>query len=266
MNLIATPRRKGSCLQGRHLTRTFGAGETLVTALADVSLDVYPGDLTLLMGPSGSGKSTLLAVLSGLLHPATGQVLALGEDLWAMSDKQRERFRLRHVGFIFQGYNLLRALTARQQLELVLRWGEGAGTREARKRADETSGMLGLAKKAHLRPDQLSGGEKQRVAVARALVKKPTLCFGDEPTGALDWANGEQVIELLRGAAHQGGATVLVVAHDERIIPYADRVWYLEDGRLCQREERGVDASYPGASNRLPGVWCRAEGARSSPG
>jgi putative ABC transport system ATP-binding protein len=256
--MSAKPLPRLPALQGRHLTRTFGAGETLMTALADVSLDVYPGELTLLMGPSGSGKSTLLAVLSGLLHPTAGQVLALGEDLWAMSDKQRERFRLRHVGFIFQGYNLLRALTARQQLELVLGWGEGAGAREARKRADETLGMLGLANKAHLRSDQLSGGEKQRVAVARALIKKATLCFGDEPTGALDWANGEQVIELLRGAAHQGGATVLVAAHDDRIIPNADRVWYLEDGRLCQREEKGVDANYPGASNQLPGTWGRA--------
>jgi putative ABC transport system ATP-binding protein len=165
------PPLKPLALRGRHLTRTFGQGETLVTALADVSLDLAPGEFALLMGPSGSGKSTLLAVLSGLLPPTAGQVLALGEDLWKMSDKQRERFRLRHVGFVFQGYNLLAALMARQQLELVLRWGAGASAREARERADETLALLGLASRAHLRPDQLSGGEKQRVAIGRALIK-----------------------------------------------------------------------------------------------
>ena len=135
-------------LRGRHLSRTFGEGETLATALDDVSLDLYPGQIVLLMGPSGSGKSTLLAVLSGLLHPTSGQVLALGEDLWKMSERQRERFRLRHVGFIFQGYNLFPALSARQQLEMVLRWGEGVSGRQARKRSDEMLSLLGLAKKA----------------------------------------------------------------------------------------------------------------------
>src|SRR5215472_18360150 len=124
-------------LRGRNLSRLFGDGDSQTTALDHVSLDLYPGQIALLMGPSGSGKSTLLAVLSGLLHPSGGQVLALGEDLWKMSERQRERFRLRHVGFIFQGYNLFPALTARQQLEMVARWGEGAGAREARRRADE---------------------------------------------------------------------------------------------------------------------------------
>jgi len=237
---------KPPALQGRRLTRTFGQCKTLVRALTDVSLDLCPGEFALLMGPSGSGKTTLLAVLSGLLHPTAGQVLALGEELWKMTDKQRERFRLRHVGFVFQGYNLLPALTARQQLELVLRWGEGAGAREARRRADATLALLGLASRAHLRPDQLSGGEKQRVAVGRALIKRPTLCFADEPTGALDWASGEQVIELLRGASRKGGATVLVVAHDERIVPYADRVFSMEDGHLRQPEGRLVDAGLSG--------------------
>src|SRR5262245_60503851 len=211
-------------LRGRHLTRIFGGGDTRTVALDDVSLDVPAGQLTLLMGPSGSGKTTLLAVLSGLLRPTAGQVLALGEDLWAMTDPRRERFRLRHVGFVFQEYHLFPALTARQQLEMVLRWGEGAGARAARKRADTMLARLGLAKRAHLRPGQLSGGEKQRVAVGRALVKGPALCFADEPTGALDWGNGQQVIELLRGAAREGGAAVLVVAHEGRIVPYADRV------------------------------------------
>src|SRR6059058_5517216 len=152
-------------LRGHSLTRSFGAGETRTVALHEVSLDLYPGQIALLMGPSGSGKSTLLAVLSGLLRPSGGQVQALGEDLWKMSDKQRERFRLRHCGFIFQGYNLFPALTALQQLEMVLRWGKGASRREARRKALEMLDLLGLGKKSQLRPLQLSGGEKQRVAI-----------------------------------------------------------------------------------------------------
>jgi putative ABC transport system ATP-binding protein len=244
-------------LRGRHLCRTFGEGETQATALYDVSIDLFAGQIALLMGPSGSGKSTLLAVLSGLLNPSGGQVLALGEDLWKMTERQRERFRLRHAGFIFQGYNLFPALNARQQLEMVLRWGEGTSAREARRRADEMLSLLGLAKKARLRPAEMSGGEKQRVAIGRALIKNPNFLFADEPTSALDWAHGEQVVELLRNAAHERGATILVVAHDSRIIPYVDRVFYLEDGSLREPEGSAVappHAERP-AQTRLPGVY-----------
>ena len=147
-----------------------------------MSIELGAGQIALLMGPSGSGKTTLLAVLSGLLRPDAGKVTAMGEDMWAMSDSQRERFRLRHCGFIFQGYNLFAALTARQQLEMVIRWGEGAGYRDARRRTDEVLDLLGMSRKAHLRPSELSGGEKQRVAIGRALVKDPNFLFADEPT------------------------------------------------------------------------------------
>ena len=240
-------------LRGRDLTRSFGEGDTKSTALNGVSLEIATGQVALLMGPSGSGKSTLLAVLSGLLHPDGGQVLALGQDLWGLSDRDRERFRLRHVGFIFQGYNLFGALTARQQLEMVVRWGEGATAREARRRADEMLTLLGLAKKAHLRPAEMSGGEKQRVAIGRALIKDPNFVFADEPTSALDWAHGEQVIELLRAAAHERGATVLIVAHDARIIPYADHVFNLEDGSLRDAEEEVAPRPFNGkAAGHVP--------------
>jgi putative ABC transport system ATP-binding protein len=222
-------------LRGIGLNRAFGQGETKAQALQDVSLELFGGQISLLMGPSGSGKSTLLAVLSGLLRPDSGQVLALDHDLWALSEREQERFRLRHTGFIFQGYNLFPALTARQQLEMVMRWGEGASHSEARRRADEMLSLLGLARKANLRPGEMSGGEKQRVAIGRAMVKNPAFCFADEPTSALDWHNGEQVIELLRIAAHERGATILVVAHDARIIPYADRVFHMEDGCLKEK-------------------------------
>ena len=223
-------------LRGRNLSRGFGTGDVRTMALQDVSLDLYRGEFALLMGPSGSGKSTLLASLSGLLRPDSGQVLALGNDLWSLSERERERFRLQNCGFIFQGYNLFPALTARQQLEMVLRWGEGASAREARRRADDMLHLLGLSKKARLRPAQLSGGEKQRVAVGRALIKEPVFCFADEPTSALDWAHGEQVIELLRTAARERGTTVLVVAHDGRIANYVDRVFHMEDGCLAEPE------------------------------
>jgi putative ABC transport system ATP-binding protein len=206
----------------------------MTTALRGVSLDLHPGQISLLMGPSGSGKSTLLAVLSGLLRPDAGQVLALGRDIWRMTELERERFRLRHCGFIFQGYNLFPALTAREQLELVLRWGTNVSGRQARRQADEMLALLGMSRKANLRPDQLSGGEKQRVAIGRALIKKPGFCFADEPTSALDWAHGEQVIELLRIATYEQEAAILVVSHDNRIVPHVDQVFHIEDGCLAE--------------------------------
>src|SRR5439155_9857675 len=172
----------------------------------------------------------------GLLHPDSGQVNVLGQDLWRQPEQVRAQFRLRHCGFIFQGYNLFPALTARQQLEIVLRWGEGVPPRIARRRADHMLSQLGLGRKGGLRPAQLSGGEKQRVAIGRALIKEPAFCFADEPTSALDWAHGEEVIELLRVAARERQTTVLVVAHDARIVPYVDRVLQLEDGCLAEPE------------------------------
>jgi putative ABC transport system ATP-binding protein len=221
-------------LAGYRLTRSFGTGPAAVTVLHDVTLDLYPGEVNLLMGPSGSGKTTLLAVLSGLLPPDRGQVLALGQDLWRLREGQREEFRRRHCGFIFQQANLFPGLTARQQLEMVLCWGEGLLPHEARPRVERMLGLLGLAKKGHLRPGQLSGGEMQRVAIGRALVKGPQLCFADEPTSALDWGRGHEVIELLREAAHELGSTVLIVGHDPRLASSADRVFHLEDGRLAE--------------------------------
>ncbi len=226
-------------LQGVNLVRTYGDGTARRAALQQVTLNLYPGQLVLLMGPSGSGKSTLLAILSGLLEPDSGQVLAADKgqllDVWRLSAKQREQFRRKHTGFIFQGYNLFPALTARQQLELVLMWGENVSRSEARRRADEMLDRLGLLPNRHKKPAQLSGGEKQRVAIGRALVKNPTFMFADEPTSALDWENGQKVIELLRDAAHQRGAAVLCVSHDHRILPFVDVYYHLDDGRLEQR-------------------------------
>ncbi len=224
--------RREPVLAGSDLARSFGRGENRSFALKGVSVEFNPGELNLLMGPSGSGKSTLLAVLSGLLRPDTGVVGALGKDVWRMREAEMERFRLRHCSYVFQGYNLFPALTAREQLEIVLKWGERCSSREARQRADRVLGSLGMTNKAHLRPAELSGGEKQRVAIGRALVKNPTFVFADEPTSALDWENGQQVIHLLTETAREHGAMVLVVTHDPRLTPFADRVFELADGQL----------------------------------
>jgi putative ABC transport system ATP-binding protein len=220
------------CLEGRQLTHSFGQGTGRTTVLCDTTLGLRKGQVILVMGPSGSGKSTLLAVLSGLLRPESGQVVVLGENLWRLSGRRRKEFRQRHFGFIFQGCNLFPALTAQQQLEIVLRWGEGIAVGEARRRAAAMLALLGLEGKNGLRPAQLSGGEKQRVAIGRALIKQPAFCFADEPTSALDWAHGQQVVDLLRDAASNQGATVFVVSHDARIARYADEVFHLEGGHL----------------------------------
>lgn len=221
-------------IQAFHLERGFGEGELRTIALRDVSLSLEKGQMTVLMGPSGSGKSTLLAILSGLLRPDRGSVHVLDEDIWKQTETQRERFRRQHCGFIFQGYNLFPALTALQQLEIVLDWSGKITGKPAKRMALDTLATLGMTDRAHLRPQQLSGGEKQRVAVARALVKKPELIFADEPTAALDWHHGEQVVRMLHHAAKQLNATVLLVSHDPRIAPIADRVFHLEDGRLAE--------------------------------
>ena len=158
-------------------------------------------------------------------------MIALGQNLWQMCEKAQVQFRLKHCGFIFQGYNLFPTLTAREQLEMVLRWGEGAG-RDAREtgRRDAGTAGPGPARRPAGRP-AVRRGEAAR-GHRPSLIKDPTFCFADEPTSSLDWVHGEQVIKLLRFAAHERGATIFVVAHDPRIIPYADRVCYLEDGCL----------------------------------
>ena len=220
-------------LSGRGLVKTFGSGDAATRALRGVSLDLLPGQLTLIMGPSGSGKTVLLSVLSGLLPPTSGQVLVGGQDLYALSAAERREFRRRHAGFIFQGFHLFPTLTVREQLEMVLRWGEGLSAGEAARRTEEVLDVLNLAHRAEMLPQLLSGGEQQRVAIARAFVKTTAdLFFADEPTSALDSERGKQVMEILSRAAHERRCTVLAVTHDPRVVPYADRILYVEDGTL----------------------------------
>src|SRR5262245_7883681 len=237
---MSLPVDEQPAMRGVSLFRAFSDGGHDRNVIDDVTIDLMPGQITLLMGPSGSGKSTLLAILSGLLAPDRGQVMARENgkltNVWQLSPRDREQFRLRNCGFIFQGCNLFPALTARQQLEIVLRWGEGLGGREARKRADEMLHLLGLQGKENKKPAQLSGGEKQRVAIGRALIKRPRFVFADEPTSALDWGSGQVVIDQLQKAAHEYNSTIIVVSHDHRLLEHVDVSYHLDDGRLTETD------------------------------
>ncbi len=231
-----------TALRATGLTKRFKTGRTYIEVLKQLDFDCNHGEVTMVMGPSGSGKSTLIAALSGLLRPDEGQVEALGENLWKKSDGRIDRFRLDHCGFIFQGFNLFPALTALQQVETVLKY-KGMTPAEARTRAKAALQEVGLTPKLGQRPSELSGGEKQRVAIARCLAKDPQLLFADEPTSALDGENGQVVIRLLRRAATEFGAAVICVTHDPRLESFADRVIHIEDGRILDDTRRSPDGT-----------------------
>ena len=239
----SAPQAAPASLLASGVTRSFTSGSITTRVLGGVDLAVLPGEMTLIVGPSGSGKSTLLAVMSGLLRPDGGTVRALGCDLWNQPLEAIDRFRLEHCGFVFQGFNLFPALTAAEQVVLPLQY-TGLSIGAARARAEEALAAVGLRDKAALYPLALSGGEKQRVAVARAIAKKPQLLFADEPTSALDKENGANVARLLHAIAHAQGATVLCVSHDPRLIAHADRVVRIEDGVLTS-DERNAAVTNP---------------------
>ncbi len=220
-------------LEARGLVKGFKSGRSKVEVLKRVDFQAYHGELSLVMGPSGSGKSTLMACMSGLLRPDEGKVTALGQDLWKLPDGKIDRFRLDHCGFVFQGFNLFPALNALQQVEVVLKY-QGVPRAQTRERATRALAEVGLKPRVRQRPSELSGGEKQRVAIARCLAKSPQLIFADEPTSALDGENGQVVMKLLHRAAKEFGAAVICVTHDVRLEVYADRVIHLEDGQILE--------------------------------
>jgi len=230
-------------LTAKGIVKRFKTGRTYVEVLKGVDFDARHGDVTMVMGPSGSGKSTLVAALSGLLKPDEGTVEALeSRDLWKMPAGRIDKFRLDHCGFIFQGFNLFPALTAKQQVMTALHY-QGVSKSEADRRAQLALEEVGMGPKVNQRPSELSGGEKQRVAIARALAKNPDLIFADEPTSALDGENGQIVIRLLRRAATEHGAAVICVTHDPRLEAYADRVIHIEDGRILDDVRRTPDVN-----------------------
>ena len=224
-------------LECRDIEKSFTSGRITQQVIKPCTLAVHPGELTLIVGPSGSGKSTLLSMLSGLLHPDGGHVLALQTELWTLGEKAIDRFRLDHCGFVFQGFNLFSSLSALDNVILPVQY-QGVPAAKARQRALQALADVGLGERSHLRPAELSGGEKQRVAIARALVKRPRLVFADEPTSSLDSHNGQIVIDLLKRNAIEHGSTVLGVTHDPRLLGHADRVLRLEDGVIVGDERR----------------------------
>ncbi len=233
------------------ISKAFKSGIVRTQILAQFSLSIQPRELTLISGPSGCGKSTLLSILSGLQPADNGRVMALGQDLSKMNQRNLERFRLLHTGFVFQGFNLFSALTACEQVELPLTY-MGIKGAEAHCLAMTVLDEVGMARHAHLRPGALSGGEKQRIAIARALVKTPKLLFADEPTSALDASNGQVVIDLLHRIARDHGTAVLCVSHDPRLIQHADRILTMEDGVInCEWRSEDSLQSWPRPNKML---------------
>ncbi len=218
-------------LEVHGLTKVFGSGRAAVRAVDGLSLRVHRGELVLVMGPSGSGKTTLLTLIGGLLRPTSGIVRVNGLEITSLKERQLTKFRRHYLGFIFQSFNLLESLNARENVEAALNFA-GVGGRKARKRATALLTDLGMADRLRARPRTLSGGERQRVSIARALANDPQLILADEPTANLDSRHGHEVVELLHDIARQQQRTIIIVSHDHRIRDVADRVLWLQDGRF----------------------------------
>jgi putative ABC transport system ATP-binding protein len=224
----------------RGVGKIYPAGLGTFAALRSIDLDVRGGEITALKGPSGSGKTTLLSIIGGILRPTQGRVDVQGTDIAPLDEIERSRVRLKHIGFVFQAYNLFPSLSALQNVEVALDL-KGARGLVRRKRAGELLEMVGLAEKAWSYPADLSGGQKQRVAIARALAGDPSIILADEPTAALDVDNGRRVMRLLRELAHVEERAVIVVTHDSRMLYLTDRVVTMEDGRIVDDEVQRRD-------------------------
>ena len=212
---------------------TMGTGETSVRALSDVSLSFPAGAVTLIMGPSGCGKTTLLSVLGCLLKPQAGSVMVNGIDVAAAGEEERARIRRDQIGFIFQSFRLFKALTAVENAMLAMEISGEKGP-QVRAQAERILGNLELSEKRHLKPDELSGGEKQRVAIARALMREPKIILADEPTASLDSQAGERITRILRDIAEEQQRTVVMVSHDEWLARFAEKVVALHDGKVVE--------------------------------
>jgi putative ABC transport system ATP-binding protein len=234
------PDRGPPVLIARDIVKELGHGAGLVKAVKGVSIELYPGELTLLMGPSGSGKTTLLSILGCILAPTSGKLSVAGQATEGLGPEALADLRRRHVGFIFQGYNLFPTLNAEENVKLALDVRGTRGPDQAMK-AQRALHQVGLAHRMHAVPGHLSGGEKQRVAVARAIASQPSLILADEPTAALDSENGQQVMALLAEIAHSSSHAVLAVTHDPRTIPYADRILRIEDGLIVGEDRPPAD-------------------------
>jgi putative ABC transport system ATP-binding protein len=248
---LAHPRKEassGGVVVARDLGRRYGAGDTAVDALRGVSLSIARGHLTAVMGPSGSGKSTLMHILAGLDAPSSGSVEIDGIELTTLKDNELTKLRRRHIGFVFQFFNLLPMLSAEENVVLPL---SIAGERPDAAWLAELLDATGLTDRRSHRPAELSGGQQQRVAVARALVSKPTVLFADEPTGNLDSHTSGEILGLLRGAVDTYGQTTVMVTHDPRAATIADRILFLADGLIVEELPRSSQAEILDALSRL---------------
>jgi putative ABC transport system ATP-binding protein len=222
-------------VRARGVTKSFGTGSSLTLALRGVDLDVPYGELLMLVGPSGCGKTTLVSIVAGTLEPSAGEMFVLGQDLVAMRGGRKVRFRRQNVGFVFQSYNLLPALTAVENAAVPLLIAGWRRSRAVEAAADMLD-RLGLGDRLTRLPGELSGGQQQRVAIARAIVHDPRLLICDEPTSALDAENGRITMELISRIAVQPDRAVIVVTHDARVYAFADRIAAMEDGRIVSVE------------------------------
>ncbi|MGC8643478.1 MAG: ABC transporter ATP-binding protein [Isosphaeraceae bacterium] len=232
----------GLAVRIRGLTKHFGSGDQRVQALGGIDLDIQAGEMSLIVGPSGCGKTTLLSVIAGILDADLGEVSIFGNDITRMSDRVKTRFRATNIGFVFQQYNLLPALTAAENAAIPLviaGWSKAPAVR----RAAEVLGSIGMGAKVKSLPTQLSGGQMQRVAIARALVQDPQLLVCDEPTAALDHETGITVMQLVRESAVKPDRAVVVVTHDNRVFHFGDRIAHMDDGMVVEVEDRHAEAA-----------------------
>jgi putative ABC transport system ATP-binding protein len=241
---------RSSAVVCRGVTKEFGQGDTRVQALRGIDLELPCGEMTLLVGPSGCGKTTLISIIAGLLDPTTGQVVVMDTELTKLSNGRKVTFRGANIGFVFQQYNLLPALTAAENAAVPLLIA-GVNRRESVRRAKAMFDRLDMRSKADALPAQLSGGQQQRVAIARALVHEPRLLVCDEPTSALDAQSGQTVMELIRRVAVQPDRGVIVVTHDSRVYRFGDRIVSMSDGRIEKVEVQKPSPVSPSPPNPL---------------
>jgi putative ABC transport system ATP-binding protein len=216
----------------RDVTKSYQEGSTGTLALAGVDMTVHRGEIVLLMGPSGSGKTTLLSIMGCILRPTSGEVILEEKNVTGLNEKQLPSVRLKHIGFVFQGFNLFPTLTAGENVELTLKL-KGMRSRQAKEEARRLLSLVNLEEKYNSFPADISGGQKQRVAIARAVAGAPEVVLADEPTAALDLQSGKTVVEMMARLAHEQNRAVVIVTHDNRLIEYADRIVRIEDGRVA---------------------------------
>ncbi len=245
--MSVAPATDGMAVAAADVTRRYGTGEAAVDALRGVTLSVRHGELVAVMGPSGSGKSTLMHILAALDEPTSGNVAIAGTEVNGLPDRDVTLLRRRHIGFVFQFFNLLPMLTAEENISLPL---SIAGEKPDEKWFEDLLEKVGLADRRTHRPAELSGGQQQRVAIARALVSRPTVVFADEPTGNLDSQTGHEILELLRASVAELGQTMVMVTHDAHAAEIADRVLFLADGVIVEELPRSSAADILSAMER----------------